>query len=145
MFKQVYGGHWESASDGLRDRFKKRAKEDLLYIKSQGGVLQVHYTGNMDRGECTVIEPLIKEDEICPTCGGNITKRWYGEVSVNDDKRIDKTCSSCGMHRNQLLDWLSEPLVFKYGMRFRSESHQKALDLIDKCSECKEAIGNIGG
>ncbi len=60
-------------------------------------------------------------------------------------------CPSCHIDREQLKAWLSEGLVYEhyaslstpyhYGIRLlRSENHQKALSLIEKCDLCKQAL-----
>ena len=54
-------------------------------------------------------------------------------------------CPVCGADRQQLRKWLTEPLVWEHwpnpesgGTWFRSQTCQKALEIIGKCSKCQE-------
>ena len=53
------------------------------------------------------------------------------------------TCPGCGGDWYQMGKWLKEPLVWEMwpsgvgGTFFRSQNHQKALDLIQKCTLCQ--------
>jgi len=63
---------------------------------------------------------------------------------------IRNICAGCGEDREQLLEWLKEPIEFKYiGIKYggtwqKSMNRVKAETLIRKCSLCGEVFSRKG-